>query len=504
MPSQTQPGRVIAGRYRLLKQLGAGGFGRVWKAHDIELGVDVAVKELWLPPSTSAAERAERLARARREVRTAARLRDHPNVVAIHDVVVEDEMPWTVMQLVSGASLADRLAAGGPLPVVHVATIAARVLTALQAVHEAGIVHRDIKPGNIMLAADGGVLLTDFGIAINDAATDTALTASGTVIGSVEYLAPERLRGDTATAASDLFSLGATLYQAVEGISPFKRDNPAAALSAVLLDEPPPPARAGALRPVIVGLLTKDPGQRTTGAAALAMLDRSRSAAPTPTAAVQQTGTRPRIRRGLGIGKSDLKFMVLPSFFAVAALVIVLGLTLAQHNRDQRDHQAWTKLDTSCGVVSGAILDSFQLSTDIESDRKDPGRWRQCQWLSKSGADTPYGRADVLLTAENGTDDPRPPGASEVLIAGDTHGWKYVDAAKPGTDNTQYACTVTWPVSFGFIRIRFGTAMYQPVSDDGVQLCHAAQQFADAVYPQPAELIGGGAAEPSPPADLSG
>ncbi|MFF3070201.1 serine/threonine-protein kinase [Kitasatospora sp. NPDC057904] len=256
------PGAIVAGRYRLAKRLGAGGFGRVWQAHDLVLRVDVAIKEVWLAPSMSGAEQGERIKRAEREARSAARLRDHPHVVAVHDVVVDGGTPWMVMQLVSGRSLADRLDAEGPLSVQEAARVAAGVLSALGAAHAWQIVHRDVKPANIMLTDDGQVLLTDFGIAVDS--QDTALTATGAFIGSAEYMAPERLQGGPDAPEGDLFSLGVTLYQAVEGVSPFRRASAASTLLAVVSEDAPVSGAAGALTSLIVGLMAKDPARRPT------------------------------------------------------------------------------------------------------------------------------------------------------------------------------------------------------------------------------------------------
>ncbi|MFD5089460.1 protein kinase [Amycolatopsis thailandensis] len=259
-------GRLVGGRYRLVGELGSGGFGRVWRAHDEVLDVDVAVKEVFLPPSASEAERAERSIRAVREARHSAKLREHPNVVGVLDVLTVDDTPWIVMQLVAGCSLQERLAASGAVPVSEATRIAVAVLRALGAAERAGVTHRDVKPANIMLASDGQVLLADFGIAVHNA--DTALTATGMFIGSLEYTAPERAHGQAATAASDLFSLGATLYQAVEGVSPFHRDTPTATLKALLFDEPPAPRRAGQLGSLLMSMLHKEPEHRPTVAEA--------------------------------------------------------------------------------------------------------------------------------------------------------------------------------------------------------------------------------------------
>ncbi|MFJ5230041.1 serine/threonine-protein kinase [Kitasatospora sp. NPDC088391] len=286
MTELQQVGRLVGGRYRLVRALGAGGFGSVWLAHDETLGVDVAVKEVRLPAGGTERERAELLQRAHREARHAARLRDHPHVVGVHDVLLDGGAPWTVMQLIVGRSLDERVAADGPLPTAEAARIAAAVLDALGAAHRAGIVHRDVKPANILLADDGRVLLADFGIAVQQ--DQTALTATGTFLGSIDYVAPERARGAADDPASDLFSLGATLYRAVEGRLPFRRDTPVGTLTAVLFEPAPPCRLAGPLAPLIDGLLAKDPATRLTGPAAIALL------AALPTTAPHDTLPPPR------------------------------------------------------------------------------------------------------------------------------------------------------------------------------------------------------------------
>ncbi|MEY9856515.1 serine/threonine protein kinase [Catenulispora sp. GAS73] len=271
MPENSQPGRLVGGRYRLVDRLGSGGMGRVWRAHDQTLGIDVAVKEVSLPFMLSEKQLAERLSRAEREARNTVRLRDQPGIVTVHDVVIDDDVPWIVMQLVTGSSLDEHLTEHGPLSVENAAKVADTMLRALAAAHAKGIVHRDVKPANVLLAKDGRVLLTDFGIA--QAEGDSSLTMTGAVIGSAEYLAPERARAEEAGPPSDLFSLGVTLYQAVEGVSPFRRDSPTATMTAVLFEQPAPPKNAGRLTALLAALLAKDPSQRPTVQAALAMLN---------------------------------------------------------------------------------------------------------------------------------------------------------------------------------------------------------------------------------------
>lgn len=270
MAQEAYQGRVVGGRYRLVKALHTGGFGRVWQAHDLRRDVDVAVKEVWLPPAICDAERTDRLTRAQREARNAAQLRNHPNIVTVCDVVEEDGAPWIVMQLVTGHSLAEDIAAVGPLSAEQVRYVADNLLKALGAAHEAGIVHRDVKPANVMFTETGEVLLTDFGIAVHQA--DTTLTGTGMLVGSVDYMAPERIRGKDSAAAGDLFSLGVTLYEAVTGVSPFHRATAAASLAAILFENPSPPRCQPGLSTLIVRLLAKDPGQRPTVSLARGLL----------------------------------------------------------------------------------------------------------------------------------------------------------------------------------------------------------------------------------------
>ena len=263
-------GRVVGGRYRLLRTLGAGGMGRVWLAHDEELACEVAMKEIALPDGPmDAGEQNQRIARARSEARNAARLRGHPHVATVHDVVVHEGLPWIVMEHVPDAvDLQAVVRRSGPLSPEQVARIGLAVLDALTAGHRIGILHRDVKPANILLAPDASgdpyarVLLTDYGIALRPESPEPRLTATAGILGTPGYLAPERARGEPPTPAADLFSLGATLYAAVEGRGPFDRHGEYATLTALLGEDATPPARAGELTPVLLGLLVKDPVRR--------------------------------------------------------------------------------------------------------------------------------------------------------------------------------------------------------------------------------------------------
>ncbi|MER6126317.1 serine/threonine-protein kinase [Streptomyces sp. NPDC001795] len=266
--------RVVDGRFELEARLGGGGMGTVWRARDLLLHRNVAVKEV-RPADPDLVEYdpdAARMLRERvlREARALARVQ-HPNVVTIHHIVDggEGTYPWLVMELVDGGSLADRLARGS-VPPAEAAHIGRGVLDALRAAHAAGVQHRDVKPANVLLRTDGRPVLTDFGIAaIREA---TALTATGSIIGTPDYMAPERVSGDPGGPAADLWSLAMMLYVAVEGHHPLRRGNTLATLAAVLHEDVPPPVRAGSLTPLLERVLVRDPAARPDAEAVDRML----------------------------------------------------------------------------------------------------------------------------------------------------------------------------------------------------------------------------------------
>jgi serine/threonine protein kinase len=247
---------LIAQRYRLTHPLGSGGMARVWLARDEVLHRDVAIKEVALPSGLTPAERTELINRTLREARTAARL-SHPNVVQIYDVVHTEDRPWIVMEYIRSRSLQQIITQEGPLPPDRVASIGLSVLAALTAAHDAGVLHRDIKPGNVLVAEDGRVVLTDFGLATFDGG-EGSVTRPGLVWASPEYVAPERARLGASSVETDMWSLGATLYAAVEGHSPYARSTAMATLTALATEKPAVPQRAGPLKPVLSGLLRKD------------------------------------------------------------------------------------------------------------------------------------------------------------------------------------------------------------------------------------------------------
>ncbi|WP_285680839.1 serine/threonine-protein kinase [Actinoplanes sp. NBRC 103695] len=261
--------RMVAGRYRLDRVLGRGGMGAVWQGSDTLLDRDVAVKEIYLPGADSGpVDPADpRIRRAMREAQAAARLR-HPSIVTVHDIALDAGRPWIIMELVNGPSLADVIEKSGPLPAGRSAEIGLQVLDALSTAHRHGTVHRDVKPANILIDTDRA-MLTDFGIAAVDDAT--ALTATGFMIGSPAYMAPERINGHPATPAGDLWALGVTIYTAVTGRSPFQREDTQGTIAAILTS-PAVPVDAGHLWPVLAGLLEKDPARRLTAEQARPLL----------------------------------------------------------------------------------------------------------------------------------------------------------------------------------------------------------------------------------------
>ena len=275
-------GRVVAGRYLLQHPIGRGAMGTVWRAQDSLLARDVAVKEVRLrsplPDATGSPgggpvteETRVLYERTLREARTAARL-NHPAVITVFDVIEEaDGCPWIVMELIQGRSLEQVVAEDGPLPAQQAADLGGRLLGALRSAHAAGILHRDVKPSNVLLGMDGRAVLTDFGIATLEG--DTGLTQAGMVMGTPGFTAPERVRGEPASPASDLWALGATLFAAVEGHGPFDdRQTSLAILAAIANEDPPQPRLAGPLRLAIEALLRRDPWARPDAATAARML----------------------------------------------------------------------------------------------------------------------------------------------------------------------------------------------------------------------------------------
>ena len=365
--SPADDGRVIGGRYHLIEPVGRGGMGTVWRGRDEVLGREVAVKEVRLPEGMDPDERRTLYQRTIREARTAARI-SHPSVVTVYDVVEEDQRPWIVMELVRARPLDKIVKADGTLAPGHAAQVGRQVLAALAVAHAAGILHRDVKPSNVLIADSGRVVLTDFGIATFEG--DASLTQSGMVVGSPGYMPPERAKGERATPASDLWSLGATLYMALEGEAPYQRETSVATLGALLTEKPPSPVHAGPMRRVIDGLLPREPRRRLTAIQTAQLLDQviaeTRPPEPAPaepagTRALQasetgstpsRTGTdTPSWLRGLRDG-SRRRTALLAAAAAVLAVVIVGGVALGLSSGGGDDGSAATARTTSNGGPS--------------------------------------------------------------------------------------------------------------------------------------------------------
>ncbi|MEU3778711.1 serine/threonine-protein kinase, partial [Streptomyces sp. NPDC032472] len=262
-------GRLLAGRYRLGEVLGKGGMGTVWRAEDETLGRTVAVKELRFGNGVDEDEKRRLITRTLREAKAIARIRSG-GAVTVFDVVDEDGRPWIVMELIEGPSLAEFIRDQGPLTPHRAAEVGLAVLDVLRAAHNQGILHRDVKPSNVLIAANGRVVLTDFGIAQVEG--DPSITSTGMLVGAPSYISPERARGQKPGPPADMWSLGGLLYAAVEGVPPYDKGSALATLTAVMTEQVDPPKNAGPLTDVIYGLLAKDPARRLDEPRARAML----------------------------------------------------------------------------------------------------------------------------------------------------------------------------------------------------------------------------------------
>ncbi|MFE2356128.1 serine/threonine-protein kinase [Streptomyces parvulus] len=268
-PRTDKSARLLAGRYRLGDVLGRGGMGTVWRAEDETLGRTVAVKELRFPGNIDEEEKRRLITRTLREAKAIARIRNN-GAVTVYDVVEEDDRPWIVMELVEGKSLAEAIREDGLLDPKRAAEVGLAVLDVLRSAHREGILHRDVKPSNVLISEDGRVVLTDFGIAQVEG--DPSITSTGMLVGAPSYISPERARGHKPGPAADLWSLGGLLYAAVEGTPPYDKGSAIATLTAVMTENLEEPKNAGPLRDVIYGLLNKDPALRLDDGAARAML----------------------------------------------------------------------------------------------------------------------------------------------------------------------------------------------------------------------------------------
>ncbi|MGW3932645.1 serine/threonine-protein kinase [Streptomyces microflavus] len=278
-PQRDKNGRLLAGRYRLGEVLGRGGMGTVWRAADETLGRTVAVKELRFPGAIDEDEKRRLITRTLREAKAIARIRNN-GAVTVYDVVDEDDRPWIVMELIEGKSLAEAIREDGTLTPRRAAEVGLAILDVLRSAHREGILHRDVKPSNVLIAEDGRVVLTDFGIAQVEG--DPSVTSTGMLVGAPSYISPERARGHKPGPPADLWSLGGLLYASVEGCPPYDKGSAIATLTAVMTEPLDPPKNAGPLTEVIYGLLARDPDQRLDDAGARALLDKVINAPDAP------------------------------------------------------------------------------------------------------------------------------------------------------------------------------------------------------------------------------
>ncbi|MCR8946614.1 serine/threonine protein kinase [Streptomyces sp. OUCMDZ-4982] len=285
-PQGDKDGRLLAGRYRLGGVLGRGGMGTVWRADDETLGRTVAVKELRFPSAIDEDEKRRLITRTLREAKAIARIRNN-SAVTVYDVVDEDDRPWIVMELVEGKSLAEVIREDGTLTPKRAAEVGLAILDVLRSAHRQGILHRDVKPSNVLIAEDGRVVLTDFGIAQVEG--DPSVTSTGMLVGAPSYISPERARGHKPGPPADLWSLGGLLYASVEGCPPYDKGSAIATLTAVMTEPLDPPKNAGPLTEVIYGLLARDPEQRLDDAGARALLTKVINAPDTPVVPADST-----------------------------------------------------------------------------------------------------------------------------------------------------------------------------------------------------------------------
>ncbi|MFA1537848.1 serine/threonine-protein kinase [Actinomadura monticuli] len=379
-------GQVLADRYRLVSLLGRGGMGAVWRARDEQLGREVAVKELRLPEQLDDAARRTWIARLDREARAAAGLR-HPGIVTVHDRVAGDDgRPWIVMELVRGRSLDDLLKAEGRLPPARVAQIGLHLLDALRAAHQAGITHRDIKPANVLLE-DDRVVLTDFGIAAVEG--DATLTGTGAVLGTPAYMSPEQVRGEEVTAAADLWSLGATLYTAVEGRPPFEGAGTGAVFIAIATQDPTPPVHAGPLEPVLRTLLDRTPSRRPTPDRLHTQLTAvAQGRPPEQPTLVQPPVPQPPQRPARTRKVKKAAFIALAAVAATLTLTVATGWVVNEFQGWQGNRRYEANMDTvgGLGTIPGSSTeltrtykDTVEVDSTLCEDTSAPGCNLQAQ-----------------------------------------------------------------------------------------------------------------------------
>ncbi|MGW0803094.1 protein kinase domain-containing protein [Nonomuraea sp. NPDC002799] len=403
----------LAGRYALLRPLGAGGMGKVWLARDEMLEREVAVKELTLPEGMSPKQRAESVTRAVREAQATARLR-HPGIVALHDVVVEQERPWLVMELLRGRTLAETVRESGPLPPVHAARVGADVLEALSVAHAQGLQHRDVKPGNVFMTDSGRVVLTDFGIARQEG--QATLTEQGLMIGSPGFIAPERLDGHPGGPASDLWSLGATLYNALTG-APAYEGSVADRLRATLTR--PVPVASGPLGPLLAAMMAPHPAARPDARVVVQALRQVAAGGAAPHLPVNQAMTAPSKVHGRGRA----------AVWIAAGTVVLLaaGATgfFVLRGRDGGAPVAFTAPLDVCTLISGEEVRALLRTQSPPKGQPDSNEvGPKCGWpISGSGV-------GLQVQKDSDTVDPwsMTPASARTLFESQRRYWSKYDA----------------------------------------------------------------------------
>ncbi|GGQ30767.1 serine/threonine protein kinase [Actinomadura coerulea] len=388
-------GDVISGRYRLGEEIGRGGMGIVWKAYDQSLERHVAMKRLQVPDDLAEEDRDALKGRFLREARAAARL-EHPSIINVYDVVDDAAGPWIVMQYVQGRSLDQIVRDDGPLPVDRAARIGLALLDALDCAHRAGILHRDVKPANVLIADDGRVLLADFGIAAVSNAT--AYTRTGGFVGTPVFMAPERFRTGTPGPASDLWSLGATLYMAVEGHPPFQAEELEALIGQLLMGDDPAFVRSGALKPVLRGLLERDPGERWT----------SQQAARGLTAVPDGRDPTGPLVGNAGHGKPGKGVLVIVGLLVLLIPLVLVAITGGvnfpfQKSSDSGSKDKFESVPDACAIVSEGPALKETLPNPDESEALDWGPYQDhddavtCTWSDVVSDDGSSKTADATL-----------------------------------------------------------------------------------------------------------
>ncbi|MGI5208700.1 serine/threonine-protein kinase [Spirillospora sp. CA-108201] len=390
-------GDVVSGRYRLGEEIGRGGMGIVWKAFDQSLERQVAMKRLQVPADLAEEDRDALRGRFLREARAAAGL-EHPSIINVYDVVDDAGGPWIVMQYVQGRSLEQIVRDDGPLPAGRAARIGLALLDALDCAHAAGILHRDVKPANVLVADDGRVLLADFGIAAVSNAT--AYTRTGGFVGTPVFMAPERFRTGTPGPASDLWSLGATLYMAVEGRPPFQADELEVLIGRLLMGDDPDFVRSGPLKPVLRGLLERDPDKRW---------DSRRAAQGLKAVEDRRTPTRPLVRapatgrRGKGVLiTAGLLVLLIPLVLVLAGVVKGVGVSF-RDSSDQGSKDGFEAVPDACAVVRNGPALKETLSRPAVSETwnwgpyQDHGKVDACAWSNVVSEDANSKTVDGTL-----------------------------------------------------------------------------------------------------------